>query len=138
MKNKKVIILISIIIVVICIVGGVSIYKYNSKVDYNKYFNRTINNKVNKKICLDKLCIDNMQIIDEKNLEIINADILNTGDDKISKGTVVLEFTLKDGKKVDLSYSILDLDSKSKVPFEFQSKKNFYKDAISVKIKSFS
>ena len=39
---------------------------------------------------------------------------------------------------VDLSYSILDLDSKSKVPFEFQSKKNFYKDAISVKIKSFS
>ena len=38
----------------------------------------------------------------------------------------------------DLSYSILDLDSKSKVPFEFQSKKNFYKDAISVKIKSFS
>ena len=72
MKNKKVIILISIIIVVICIVGCVSIYKYNSKVDYNKYFNRTINNKVNKKICLDKLCIDNMQIIDEKNLEIIN------------------------------------------------------------------
>ena len=31
MKNKKVIILISIIIVVICIVGCVSIYKYNSK-----------------------------------------------------------------------------------------------------------
>ena len=138
MKNKKVIILISIIFVVICIVGGASIYKYNSKVNYNKYFNRTINNKVNKKICLDKLCVDNMQIIDEKNLEIINADILNTGNEKITKGTIVLEFILKDGKKLDLSYSILDLDSKSKVPFEFQSKKNTYKNAVSVKIKSFS
>ena len=42
MKNKKVIILISIIIVVICIVGCVSIYKYNSKVDYNKYFNNKL------------------------------------------------------------------------------------------------
>ncbi len=138
MKNKKIIILISIIIVIICIVGGISIYNYNSKVNYNKYFNRTINNKVNKKTCLDKLCIDNMQIIDEKNLEVINADILNTGNDKISKGNIVLEFTLKDGKKVDLNYSILDLDSNSKVPFEFQSEKNTYKDAVSVKIKSFS
>lgn len=138
MKNKKTIILISIIIVIICIVGGISIYNYNSKVNYNKYFNRTINNKVNKKTCLDKLCIDNMQIIDEKNLEVINADILNTGNDKISKGNIVLEFTLKDGKKVDLNYSILGLDSNSKVPFEFQSEKNTYKDAVSVKIKSFS
>lgn len=104
MKNKIIIISITLIIILIGIILYITLNNKNDKVvnENNKVENtekelqdKTIKNEINKKLCYENLCTDNIKITMVENLGAIVFELKNTSNETIKAG----------GFKLVLSYN---------------------------------